>query len=184
MGKNGYFSSLTHCRLKFNVCLNLHITLSTFGKHCSTHIMSWFVCLNDLLFNKWVCIISGGEEESSPKELYFWLRKAWLIRLGRSWDNHISCCHTLVETGSSHAAFWFFSWMKDATKHRNSWNYTKQPSSAGVITFILRPLVLENLTWDSCFFFSLFKVQSDLCWTLAFSGLMEHSSVWFDSIAH
>lgn len=156
MGKNGYFAF--YLTVHWNLmCLNLHISLSTFGKHCSTHIMSCFVCHNDLLFNKWVCIFFLVGKLSHLKKSFLsdWGRCGW-----GGWGN-------LETTTFAAVMHWFklalpmqpllLSWMEDAEKLSNCWNYTKQPLSARVITFISRPLVMKNLTWGSCFPLLLFK---------------------------
>lgn len=111
-GENQIFCCLAHCRLKFNVYLNLHVTLFTFGKHCSTHVMSWLVCLCDLLLNEWVCIFFWWGSWATSKRALFLIEEDVTGKAGeilrQSHCHFKQCCHTLVEIGSSPAAFCFF----------------------------------------------------------------------------
>lgn len=66
----------------------------------------------------------------------------------------------------------FFFWMEDAAKLRNSWNYTKQPSSAGLKTFIFETPSFGKL--DLRFLFPFLTVPScALCWTLGSCGAQQ-----------
>lgn len=60
------------------------------------HITGWFVCLNDLLFHKWMYIFFWG----SSKGALFLIEANVADRAGEVGDIHICRCHTLAEARS------------------------------------------------------------------------------------
>lgn len=63
------------------------------------YVAGWFVCLNDLLFNKWIYIFFWASWVTSKGALFL-IEEDAADRLGKVWDIHISCCHKLAEARS------------------------------------------------------------------------------------